>query len=773
MDKILEKFRGKLNNGEFVYGVFTKSSDPMITEIQGIAHFDFIILDTEHGPLNVPMEENNIRSALLQNILPIVRVNEIGEATISKAFELGALGIMVPEIESAEAAKTAIAYARFYPYGSRGVCRFVRAAQYSAMDRKKYFEDSKNLIVILQLEGVKAIENIDEILAVPGIDIIFIGPYDLSASLEVPGEIKNPKVLNAMIEIVEKAKSKGITIGTFTDDYEMVEKWKKLGVQYISYSTDAGMFYDKCRDTFNALSICGEKTTKGKILDSTLRSGGAVNNYEFGFKNIKTIIHSLEEAKIDFIECGILTEKQNSNSSTKFGSIDQINKLICNKATCNYVAYLEFGKYNISLINEYQGQGVKFLKLAFHKKDIIDALIVAKKLKNKGYSVMLEPKNTIIYTDMEFEYLIKEANQLKPYAVYLSDSFGTMKRKDVIHFYTILERLLDNDIYPAFHAHNNLQLAFANAITILDSSNREFILDSSIYGMGRSAGNLNTELIVQYLSDNYNGKYMLNPIINVMDSVVSKVYNKYEWGYSLPNYLSANYNLNPSYASFLIDKNNLTFKEMQSIFQMVDEAKKDEFDQDYIESLYLTFLKSKTVDENGYNDLAELFNGNDIVVVAPGKSANNYMNEITDARKNGSKIISVNFNFNDKLIDYIFVGNIKRMNQLDEEDFNKVIATSNIPIETVFARVNYTKLLNEQDGVEDNSGLMLIKMLVSMGCQSITVYGMDGYTYNISDNYSKNELQLLSSKEQIDRLNFGLKVMKKKFKEIYNVKFKE
>ena len=112
------------------------------------------------------------------------------------------------------------------------------------------------------------------------------------------------------------------------------------------------------------------------------------------------------------------------------------------------------------------------------------------------------------------------------------------------------------------------------------------------------------------------------------------------------------------------------------------------------------------------------------------------------------------------------------MNQLDEEDHNKIIATSNIPAETVFARVNYTKLLNEQDGVEDNSGLMLIKMLVSIGCKSITVYGMDGYTYNIADNYSKNELQLLSSKEQIDRLNFGLKVMKKEFKESYNVKFK-
>lgn len=226
MNDIVLKFREKIKNNEFVYGIFTKSQDPMFVEIQGISEYDFVILDSEHGPYSVSQQQNNIRAALLRGLLPIVRVSELSENMIGKALDIGALGVQVPQIENAKQAKKAVKYARFYPYGERGVCRFVSAADYSAKDRNEYFKSSKDLLVILQLEGVQAISNLDEILEVEGIDIIFIGPYDLSQSLGVPGDIKNPKVLNAMINIVEKAKEKNIVVGTFTDDYEMVTKWK-------------------------------------------------------------------------------------------------------------------------------------------------------------------------------------------------------------------------------------------------------------------------------------------------------------------------------------------------------------------------------------------------------------------------------------------------------------------------------------------------------------------------------------------------------------------
>ena len=254
MKKLIE-FKEKLNNGESVYGVFSKTSDPMFLEIMGIAGYDFAILDVEHGPTDMEHQQNNIRACELRGLIPIIRIPRVDETTIGKAFDIGASGIQVPQVKNADDAKRIVEYSRFHPYGSRGVCRFVRAANYSATNKDEYFEQSKELLVILQLEGVEAIKNLDEILAVEGFDIVFVGPYDLSQSMGVPGDIHNPKVIEAMADIVKRAREKNILVGTFTDDFNSVKKWKSLGVQYISYSTDSGIFYDALVDIKKKMTL--------------------------------------------------------------------------------------------------------------------------------------------------------------------------------------------------------------------------------------------------------------------------------------------------------------------------------------------------------------------------------------------------------------------------------------------------------------------------------------------------------------------------------------
>ena len=242
--KDLRKFKEKLNNGEAVYGIFSKTSDPMFIEIMGIAGFDYVILDVEHGPTDMEHQQNNIRACEVRGIVPIMRIPRVDESTIGTAFDIGVKGIQVPNVKNATEARKVVEYSRFHPYGSRGVCRFVRAADYSAMDRNAYFEESKELIVILQLEGVEAIKNLDEILAVEGYDIIFVGPYDLSQSMGIPGQIYDERVIDAMAKIIKKAREKNVLVGTFADDFDSVKRWKDVGVQYISYSTDGGIFYD-------------------------------------------------------------------------------------------------------------------------------------------------------------------------------------------------------------------------------------------------------------------------------------------------------------------------------------------------------------------------------------------------------------------------------------------------------------------------------------------------------------------------------------------------
>lgn len=254
MKSYLKDFKNKLKSGSCVYGPFMKTSDPMFIEAVGISGFDYVILDMEHGPVSTETQQNNIRAAEARNTVPIIRLQDSDENTIGKALDIGAYGIQVPQINTAEEARRVVKYAKFHPYGMRGVCRFVRAADYSGKDRFEYFEESKDLLIILQLEGISAIRNLDEILDVDGVDIIFIGPYDLSQSLGIPGQVSNPVVVNTMKEIVEKAKNKNKVIGTFVDTPENLKMWRELGLQYLSYSVDIGIFMDACKDLYNSFT---------------------------------------------------------------------------------------------------------------------------------------------------------------------------------------------------------------------------------------------------------------------------------------------------------------------------------------------------------------------------------------------------------------------------------------------------------------------------------------------------------------------------------------
>ncbi|MCP4402868.1 MAG: hypothetical protein GY801_36900 [bacterium] len=130
----------------------------------------------------------------------------------------------------------------------------MRVANYSALDRFQYFKEANESIIILQLEGEEAINNLESILKVEAIDIIFIGPYDLAQSLGVTGQIDHSKVESSMQEIVEKCTQKGIVVGTFVDTLENARKWKGLGVKYLSYSVDVGLFYDQCSSIVTQLN---------------------------------------------------------------------------------------------------------------------------------------------------------------------------------------------------------------------------------------------------------------------------------------------------------------------------------------------------------------------------------------------------------------------------------------------------------------------------------------------------------------------------------------
>jgi len=243
----LKKFRQKLSAGA-VYGPFMKTCDSMFAEAAGYAGFDYCILDMEHGPVSTEQLKNLICACECGGIVPIVRVPDISEESIGKPLDLGAGGVQVPQISTAEEARRAVELARFHPQGNRGVCRYVRAANYSTMEKSAYFKEANQAVVVLQIEGLEGVKNLEHILSVEGADVIFIGPYDLSQSLGVTGDVENPLVTDTMAVIIRQAEERGITVGTFVDSPEAGIFWRDHGVKYISYSVDVGIFVSGCRE---------------------------------------------------------------------------------------------------------------------------------------------------------------------------------------------------------------------------------------------------------------------------------------------------------------------------------------------------------------------------------------------------------------------------------------------------------------------------------------------------------------------------------------------
>jgi 4-hydroxy-2-oxoheptanedioate aldolase len=247
-----QRFR-KLISQRTVVGTFSKSQDPAFIEIIGRTGFDFVVLDLEHGPNTVLSLPNLIRAAEVAGLVPIVRVKEDTPSLISEVLDSGAAGIQVPQISTRNQAEEVLQAARFNPLGMRGVCRFVRAADYSSLDKYEYFARANTSVIVMQLEGVGAVKNIQEILSVPGLDIAFIGPYDLSQSLGVTGQVDDPRVAQAMKAVVDECVKQNVVVGTFVDTIEEARKWSAAGVKYLCYSVDVGLFAEKCCETIQTL----------------------------------------------------------------------------------------------------------------------------------------------------------------------------------------------------------------------------------------------------------------------------------------------------------------------------------------------------------------------------------------------------------------------------------------------------------------------------------------------------------------------------------------
>jgi len=249
-----QSIKERLKKGEFVVGPFMKSRDPAMVEIVGLAGFDFAILDMEHSALSIESVEDLIRMAQVRGIDSIVRVAEISESAISGPLDAGASGLLVPHVDTRKQAEEVVFLSKFSPLGERGMDVYARAADYSRLAKDIYLKQAnRQTLLIIQIEGKKGVENLDDILMVKGLDAIFVGPYDLSQSLGVPGEIDHPRVIEKTKEVVGKVKKAGLSLGIYVDDVQTAKRWIDLGVQFIALLVDTVIFLQACQSLVAAL----------------------------------------------------------------------------------------------------------------------------------------------------------------------------------------------------------------------------------------------------------------------------------------------------------------------------------------------------------------------------------------------------------------------------------------------------------------------------------------------------------------------------------------
>ncbi|WP_269522704.1 HpcH/HpaI aldolase family protein [Coraliomargarita parva] len=238
-------FHQKLQN-ETVLGPFSKTSDTNMIEAMGMGGMDFIILDLEHGPNDVTTLGNLIRACECSDTTAVVRC--LRPEQIGQALDLGARVVQIPHVNCAEDAKRAVDAAHFAPLGHRGVCRYVRAAGHSSTDKQDYFSRASDITVIAQVEGTEGLKNLDTIIEVQGVDMIFVGVYDLSQSLGMTGKTEAPEVLEALKSVVEKCSRKNIPVGTFVESAETTRKYRAMGIHYLCYSVDVGILMNACQN---------------------------------------------------------------------------------------------------------------------------------------------------------------------------------------------------------------------------------------------------------------------------------------------------------------------------------------------------------------------------------------------------------------------------------------------------------------------------------------------------------------------------------------------
>jgi 2-dehydro-3-deoxyglucarate aldolase len=243
---MIANFNRRLRSGEKLFGTMVTSADPAVSESLALLGFDWLFIDGEHGPLET-REIQSILQAVGDRAAALVRVPAIDEMPIKKALDLGANGIIVPQVNTVEQVKRVVEFTRYPPLGRRGI-GLGRAHGYGKTF-DEYMENANSQVtVVIQAEHIDAVNNICEVIAVPGVDAVLVGPYDLSASLGHPGQVDHPKVVEAIQKVTDACQTAKMPLGIFGGTVDSIKPYSDQGYNLLVAGIDIAMLTQAARN---------------------------------------------------------------------------------------------------------------------------------------------------------------------------------------------------------------------------------------------------------------------------------------------------------------------------------------------------------------------------------------------------------------------------------------------------------------------------------------------------------------------------------------------
>ena len=233
-------FRKRVLAGEWLAGTFLNLASPITVEVAGLAGYDWLLLDHEHGPGGEDTLLHQLQAAATTPAFTLVRIAANETARFKRVLDAGAQGVMVPFINTAAEAQAAAAAVRYPPRGVRGVAKFHRSVGFGAYFEEYYQHSHEWIVLATQIETPEAIANIDAIAAVDGVDVLFVGPTDLSYTHGIPDQYENPRFVEILKKVVAAAKMAGKASGILVHNPALVEMCRNLGFTFASFGSDGG-----------------------------------------------------------------------------------------------------------------------------------------------------------------------------------------------------------------------------------------------------------------------------------------------------------------------------------------------------------------------------------------------------------------------------------------------------------------------------------------------------------------------------------------------------